>query len=529
MKSRRAVNRCVALMFSTAFLSIVTLVSATAWGSAMAQSVGPVTTFSSQPAQQTMDRFARFVFSAPGADRFVCMLDNVPLGDCRSPYVLMPRKASDAVLTPGTHSFSVQASAQGVWGHRQLVSWKVASVLDLAKGKQPLVDGLVAIEMTAAPAYQGGAGDASYIQGIARFKCLESHVAYDDPIVYPSMPGHAHLHSFWGNARVDAHTTAESLFTQGESTCQGNKLNRSAYWVPALLAPTYSNQGARTGWKPVLKDADERALARGLFHETYYYSAVVTNVQEITAPPPGLRVIAGTAAATNSAPANNAVLDDPNHIARWYCATRRGAVGRPQAPTSYVPECPISKDASGRDNMLVHYVLRFPSCWDGKNLDSPDHKSHMAYVVFAASGDGAKDRGVVQCPATHPVAIPEVSYHYSFAVTDANADPVTKTSRGWRLASDGYAVDVTADGSFAYGGQSLHGDWFNAWHPEMMQALIDGCLKQRKDCRNGQLGSPDKSGVSFVLGTASPAGPVTYPLLPNTSTSGMPVGMKMNH
>ncbi|WP_309624448.1 DUF1996 domain-containing protein [Methylibium sp.] len=36
----------------------------------------------------------------------------------------------------------------------------------------------------------------------------------------------------------------------------------------------------------------------------------------------------------------------------------------------------------------------FPQCWDGKNLDSPDHKSHMAYP-----SDGG-------CPRSHPVALP---------------------------------------------------------------------------------------------------------------------------
>lgn len=25
--------------------------------------------------------------------------------------------------------------------------------------------------------------------------------------------------------------------------------------------------------------------------------------------------------------------------------------------------------------------VRFPSCWDGVNLDSPDHMAHMRYVT----------------------------------------------------------------------------------------------------------------------------------------------------
>ncbi|KAK6066749.1 WSC domain-containing protein [Seiridium cupressi] len=49
--------------------------------------------------------------------------------------------------------------------------------------------------------------------------------------------------------------------------------------------------------------------------------------------------------------------------------------------------------------------IHFPTCWDGKNLDSPDHKSHVAYpmsgpATFLSEG-GA-------CPSTHPVRIPQL-------------------------------------------------------------------------------------------------------------------------
>ena len=36
----------------------------------------------------------------------------------------------------------------------------------------------------------------------------------------------------------------------------------------------------------------------------------------------------------------------------------------------------------------------FPSCWDGVNLDSPDHKSHVSYPI-GLYNDGA-------CPPSHP-------------------------------------------------------------------------------------------------------------------------------
>ncbi len=47
-------------------------------------------------------------------------------------------------------------------------------------------------------------------------------------------------------------------------------------------------------------------------------------------------------------------------------------------------------------------TVTFPSCSDGKNLDSPDHKTHISYP-----SSGTFDSGGA-CPATHPVKIPQV-------------------------------------------------------------------------------------------------------------------------
>lgn len=493
---------------------------------------GPVVNFTTVPATSTVDRYARFEFSASGADTFSCTLDGVKLAACASPLLLTPGNTGDAVLIPGAHTLTVQAASKGIWGAAQSVSWNIESVLQQAQTNNTSVSSMITTAGELPPDYTDASSvtdKTPYLKGIARFQCLESHAAYDDPIVYPGMPGHAHLHSFWGNILADAYSTVESLFSDGDSTCQGQRLNRSAYWVPALLAPVYDSGGARTGWQPVLKDADDKALANDLFHETYYYSAVITDVSAITVPPIGLRIIAGTATATADAPANNQVLDDPNYIAHWYCAQRGSTPGRQTRYDSHVAECPITYDALGRENSLVHYVIRFPSCWDGSHLDSTDHKSHMAYPVFETQADGAVNRNTVQCPADHPVAIPEVSYHYSFTVTNDNADPITKTSRGWRLASDNYTVGAGANDEFIDGGFSLHGDWFNAWHPEVLQAFIDGCLKQRKNCSNGQLGTPSDDGVTYTLGAASRSADPVYPTLPNTELSGMPEGMTMQH
>jgi hypothetical protein len=50
------------------------------------------------------------------------------------------------------------------------------------------------------------------------------------------------------------------------------------------------------------------------------------------------------------------------------------------------------------------------SCWDGKNLDSPNHQDHVAHPEA-----GATSFAVVggKCPASHPVKIPQVHYEVS--------------------------------------------------------------------------------------------------------------------
>jgi len=63
----------------------------------------------------------------------------------------------------------------------------------------------------------------------------------------------------------------------------------------------------------------------------------------------------------------------------------------------------------------IRLQIFFPSCWNGKDLDVPDHRSHMAYPIGDVSlGD---------CPATHPYRFPGIFFEafydtkYSLTVT----------------------------------------------------------------------------------------------------------------
>jgi Domain of unknown function (DUF1996) len=55
----------------------------------------------------------------------------------------------------------------------------------------------------------------------------------------------------------------------------------------------------------------------------------------------------------------------------------------------------------------IRATVIFLSCWDGTNLESPDHTTHVTYAAGAAlAGD--------KCLSTHPVRIPQVTYEVMY-------------------------------------------------------------------------------------------------------------------
>lgn len=418
----------------------------------------PTITVTAAPAATTSEPFARFSFTASEGARTECRVDDADWVACSSPHVVMPRTGTDLPLGVGTHHFQVRAmAASGATSAAVTREWNVVSVFTAP------MPALARTTQTPARADAGG------WLGIFRINCEFAHAAYDDPIIYPNRAGAAHLHNFYGYKTVSAATTAESLFVTGSSSCQGDNLNRSSYWVPTLLAPSATDP---SGWQVVQALAGADSVA----HELFYYSVAVGDPRSVRPYPVGLRMIAGTAATMPGTPQSSSV-------ARWHCLSWQSSDGANPRWSPSIPECTIPDQ--------VRFDLFFPSCWNGRDLDSPDHKSHMAYPVNVTGRNSAS------CPVTHPVPVPRVSYHYSFPVLPSNADRASRSSRRWRLASDNFTV-----GGDVAGGWSLHGDWFNGWHPEVLQALITNCLHAGLDCHDGNLANGWRlGGVSKGSGT----------------------------
>ena len=328
--------------------------------------------------------------------------------------------------------------------------------------------------------------------GSFRIKCAFSHLNYDDPLVFPGQPGAAHLHTYFGNVDIDHATDAESIHRASGSTCQGGPLNLTGYWVPTLMRPRYVRGG--DGWA---RDADGAPVPTGEWMVIYpvdtyrlddrgvaerddsgtpifndnlgpdiYYKRIID--VPVEPPPAGLRMIAGRGSATPSDPQRPRVM-------RWNCHDELIRGERDDRDQPAIPRCEPNGDGAAVDRL--HLGLFFPPCWDGERLDSPDHHAHMAYIEFDEA------TGVFECPATHPVVLPQVSYQIYYPVTAETVGP-TGDTRDWRLASDGY--EVTGD---APGGASAHGDWMMAWNPEVAATWTQLCLMERRHCANGDLGN----------------------------------------
>lgn len=273
---------------------------------------------------------------------------------------------------------------------------------------------------------------ASQPTGNFRTICQFSHLSYDDPILYPGQVGASpHLHMFFGNSAADANSTYSSLRTSGDGTCDGGPINRTAYWAPAV----FNAQG-----KVVIPD----------FITVYYKGENTSSLKAIQKLPPipiGLRMVAGYSA-SNPTVYGNDRFD-------WYCEQATN-----DQKTKTIPNCPSDQRVG------VH--LDFPSCWDGRNIDSPDHRSHLAYAYYG-------ENGVEICPPDHPLLIPTVEIGIWFTHDGDSKD--------WYLSSDRMpGMTVIPNGS------SFHSDWFGAWDPTVMSNIVKVCINGALDCQGGQLG-----------------------------------------
>lgn len=297
--------------------------------------------------------------------------------------------------------------------------------------------------------------------GAFRFHCEFGQILADDPIMYPGQPGKSHLHAFFGNTRANAHSTYDSLRKAGDSSCEehpghpGMALNRSAYWAPAMLdgaghVVVPDNAGIYYKRRPIsdprcsLTSGDPKAEGN------------------CVSLPNGLRFIFGYDMLSGKT---------PDGSMWWNCGGQTSANVPGQSdhyPTiaAAAAHCPTGVNPDGSHNYILA-VIAAPNCWDGKNLDSPNHRDHMSYEENTGFG-------FFRCPASHPYVVP--SFVLSIAYT------VDENLGKWHLSSDEMHPELPA-------GSTLHSDWFGAWDNPTEAMWMDNCINKKLNCSGGDLGN----------------------------------------
>lgn len=263
-----------------------------------------------------------------------------------------------------------------------------------------------------------------------RFDCANNLVEERaDPIVEPGQVS-KHAHKIAGGNGFGFEMSFEQARASKCSSCP-IKQDLSNYWTPKLYyqAQDGTFQSVRTVGD---SDAD---LNGGM---TVYYLQRGPNAKKVgglKAFPAGFRMFAGTANKRNSTGGFEAE------------AVNYACLGANKPETNELPNynCPGGLRAQ----------IFFPSCWDGVNLDSPDHKSHMSYPAKGAYNNG-------ECPSSHPVQLVSLFFEILYDTP--------------KFASKWYGNNhpfVFANGDANGGG--FHGDFVNGWDVQALQDIVDTC------------------------------------------------------
>lgn len=323
--------------------------------------------------------------------------------------------------------------------------------------------------------------------GAFRFFCGPGQIANLDPIVYPNGTS-PHGHQFFGNLTVSSSAIYSTLRLQGFSTCGDpaiNPVNRSSYWQPAMLdgvgnvvIPWMIN----VYYKQPSKNRADTQCAVNTGNVAADLNGKVGYCVTI---PNGLRFIKGYKMdMTGGGPLGS----DADYL-KYGCRLPDQGDFISGATDKHSLEELTATGLCTAGNDL-HVKLISDHCWDGVNLDTTNHRSHMSPANRLTGSPQ-----FVGCPTSHPYIIPELTLQAHYRIDS--------TFNTWEWTSDRQMRNM---GHTIIRGETLHFDYHEAWSPTIKSLWQNNCLEANRTCSGGDLGNGYK-----IKGMMGPPGGWTIP------------------
>ncbi|KAF9782383.1 hypothetical protein BJ322DRAFT_1075910 [Thelephora terrestris] len=235
-----------------------------------------------------------------------------------------------------------------------------------------------------------------------------------DPISSPGVIA-PHVHTVTGGSNFGPHATSDDLRA---SKCTSGPIveDKSNYWTPTLYF-RWANGG--------FTSVDGTVSVKYLF-----------NPGEATPFPDDFKMLAGSPASRSK---NES---DPISDENFLCLSPLAQASRHDA----LPALPCTGGLRSQ--------VTFPSCWDGKNLDSRDHKSHVAFATGGKCTDPA-----------YPVTLPQIQVEVHW-----------DTSGFYSLARQ--ALNPKQPFVFSNGdatGYGFYATFLNGWETKVLKQAVDEC------------------------------------------------------